>query len=67
MNPFDLRDAVKEINGRSETEAQRSLRFSLGPSNTEAEIDRLVEVLERCVDRLRARAQGGSGIQLRAA
>ena len=27
----------------------------------------LVEVLERCVDRLRARAQGGSGIQLRAA
>jgi hypothetical protein len=27
----------------------------------------LVEVLERCVDRLRARAQGGLGIQLRAA
>lgn len=27
----------------------------------------LVEVLERCADRLRARAQGGSGIQLRAA
>ena len=27
----------------------------------------LVVVLERCADRLRARAQGGSGIQLRAA
>ncbi len=27
----------------------------------------LVEVLERCVDRLRARAQRGSGIQLRVA
>jgi len=27
----------------------------------------LLEVLERCVDRRRARAQGGSGIQLRAA
>jgi len=27
----------------------------------------LVDVLERCVDRLRARAQGGLGIQLRAA
>jgi len=43
--------------GRSEAEAKSSLRFSLGESNTEAEIARTLEVLKATVSRLRARGQ----------
>lgn len=43
--------------GRSEHEAKSSLRFSLGESNTEAEIARTLEVLKATVPHLRARGQ----------
>lgn len=39
--------------GRSEAEARSSLRFSLGESNTEAQVDRTLEVLIHAVSRLR--------------
>jgi cysteine desulfurase len=39
--------------GISHAEAQGSIRFSLGRGNTEAEMDRVVEVLERVVTRMR--------------
>ena len=33
---------------------QGALRFSLGPTNTEAEVDRVLEVLPGLVDKLRS-------------
>lgn len=41
--------------GRTETEARSSLRFSVGSDNTEAEILRTLDVLQRTVTRLRGR------------
>ena len=40
--------------GRTEEEAMSSLRFSLGSTTTQAEIDRLVEILPSVVQRARA-------------
>ena len=40
--------------GRSETEALSSIRFSIGPDNTEAEIDKLLEVLPKVIEKARA-------------
>ena len=40
--------------GQSEEEARSSLRFSLGHTTTEAEVDRLVEAIGPCVERARA-------------
>jgi cysteine desulfurase len=40
--------------------AQRALRFSLGADTTPADIDRVIEVLPRVVERLRALARAGA-------
>jgi cysteine desulfurase len=40
--------------GRSEAEARGSLRFSLGHTSTEADVDALVEAIGPCVERARA-------------
>jgi len=39
--------------------AQGSVRFSLGRGNTEEDVDRVIEVLPRIVDRLRAMSPFG--------
>ncbi|MPZ18075.1 MAG: aminotransferase class V-fold PLP-dependent enzyme [Luteitalea sp.] len=45
---------VLQAMGFGATRARNSLRFSLGHDNTEAEVDRVVELLPRLVERLRA-------------
>jgi cysteine desulfurase len=40
--------------GRSEAEARGSLRFSLGHTSTEADVDALIEAIGPCVERARA-------------
>jgi cysteine desulfurase len=40
--------------GRTEAEARGSLRFSLGHTTTEADVDALVEAIGPCVERARA-------------
>jgi cysteine desulfurase len=39
--------------GRDEEEARSSLRFSLGHSSTEADVDAVVEAIGPCVERAR--------------
>jgi cysteine desulfurase len=43
--------------GRSEAEARSALRFSVGEGNTEDEIDRAIEVMQRVASRLRGKAR----------
>jgi cysteine desulfurase len=38
--------------------AQNSIRFSLGTGNTEAEIDRVIDILPRIVEKLRDLGRG---------
>jgi cysteine desulfurase len=45
---------VLQAMGFGGTRARSSLRFSLGHDNTEAEVDRVIELLPRLVERLRA-------------
>ena len=46
--------------GLSSSRVQSAIRFSLGPGTTEAEIDRVLDVLPTLVTRLRSRG-GGRG------
>jgi cysteine desulfurase len=39
--------------GRTEAQARSSLRFSLGPDSTDADVDALVEAIGPCVERAR--------------
>jgi cysteine desulfurase len=45
---------VLKAMGFSAHRAQNSIRFSLGSSNTDAEIDRVITVLPGIVDKLRS-------------
>jgi cysteine desulfurase len=47
--------------GLSTHRTQNSLRFSLGMFSTEAEVDRVVEVLPRLVEKLRGLTQKSVG------
>ncbi len=43
--------------GRDETAAKSAIRFSVGRDTTDQEIDRVLEVLPRVVERVRAAAR----------
>jgi cysteine sulfinate desulfinase/cysteine desulfurase-like protein len=45
--------------GLSAHRTQNSIRFSLGAANTEAEIDHIIAVLPRVVERLRSLTKVG--------
>jgi cysteine desulfurase len=45
---------VLKAMGFSPHRAQNSIRFSLGTANTEADVDRVIAVLPRIVDKLRS-------------
>ena len=51
---------VLKAMGLSQHRAQNSIRFSLGADNTEAEIDRVIEVLPRIVTKLRSLSAVGA-------
>jgi cysteine desulfurase len=51
---------VLKAMGLSSHRAQNSIRFSLGASNTEAQIDRVIEILPRIVTKLRSLSAVGS-------
>jgi cysteine desulfurase len=53
---------VLKAMGFSAHRAQNSLRFSLGSRSTEAEVDRVVEVLPRLVDKLRSLTPKTAGV-----
>ncbi|MCY4120138.1 MAG: cysteine desulfurase family protein [Acidobacteria bacterium] len=48
--------------GLTPRRAQSSIRFSLGLGNTDADVDRVVEVVPRLVARLRALSRSGAGV-----
>jgi cysteine desulfurase len=63
INPSHVLTAM----GVSRDEARASLRFSLGRTTTEAEIDRALEIIPRIVAKLRAeRPAGGSPVHVAA-
>jgi cysteine sulfinate desulfinase/cysteine desulfurase-like protein len=47
--------------GLSTHRTQNSLRFSLGQFSTQAEVDRVLEVLPRLVEKLRSLTKGAVG------
>ena len=51
---------VLKAMGLSSHRAQNSIRFSLGESNTEEQIDRVIEILPRIVTKLRSLSLAGS-------
>ncbi len=60
INPSHVLTAM----GSSREEARASLRFSLGRTTTEAEIDRALEIIPRIIAKLRAaQPTGGSPVQ----
>ena len=48
--------------GLTPRRAQSSIRFSLGLGNTDADVDRVVDVVPRLVGRLRALSRSGAGV-----
>ena len=51
--------------GLSSHRAQNSIRFSLGASNTDEQIDRVIEILPRVVAKLRTLSPAGARIPAR--
>lgn len=57
--------AVVRALGLSPREAREAVRISLGPGNTEDDLDRLLALLPRVIDRVRAAEAGEDGSVLR--
>jgi len=57
---------VLKAMGLSSHRAQNSIRFSLGASNTEEQIDRVIEILPRVVEKLRTLSPTGARVHARA-
>jgi cysteine desulfurase len=57
---------VLKAMGLSSHRAQNSIRFSLGASNTEEQIDRVIEILPRVVQKLRTLSTTGGRVHARA-